>query len=176
MKSNIALIGFMGSGKSTVGKALAGQLKMDFVELDALVEQKAGRSIAEIFEHEGEPAFRKLEAQVACEAAGRRRTVISCGGGIVLDPASVDCLKQNALMVYLKARPDIILKRVGGSGDVRPLLRSADPSLTINDMLAARRPLYEKAADIVIDTSRLTVVAVVGKIVAELPSDASINL
>jgi shikimate kinase len=176
MKSNIALIGFMGSGKSTAGKVLAGKLKMDFIELDSMVEEKVGKSIAAIFKSDGEPAFRKLESQAANEAAKSEMTVISCGGGVILDPANVKHLKKNALIIYLKAGPDVILERVKGSAAVRPLLESDDPSRAVSDLLTARSRLYEQAADLVIDTSHLNVDEVVSKIIRELPEYEGVNL
>jgi shikimate kinase len=176
MKNNIALIGFMGAGKSTAGKVLAGKLKMDFIELDSLVEQKAGKSISDIFRNDGEPAFRRLESQAAHEAAQSEMTVISCGGGVILDPANIVCLKKNALIIYLKAGPDVILKRVTGSAAVRPLLASDDPALAVSDLLAARCQLYEQSADMVIDTSSLNVDEVVSKIISELPAYESVNI
>ena len=112
MKSNIALIGFMGAGKSAVGRALADRLNMEFVELDALVTEKCRKSIAQIFEEEGEPAFRRIEAAVALEAAGKKGAVIACGGGIVLNPANITALKETCDIVYLKVLPSVALKRV----------------------------------------------------------------
>lgn len=176
MKSNVALIGFMGAGKSTAGKVLAAKLKMDFIELDSLVEEKAEKSIADIFRSDGEPAFRKLESQAAHEAAQGEMTVISCGGGVILDPANIEHLKNNALVIYLKAGPEVILKRVEGSAPVRPLLESDDPAGVVSDLLAARSQLYEQAADMVIDTSHMNVDEVVSKIIRELPAYESINL
>jgi shikimate kinase len=176
MKSNIALIGFMGAGKSAAGKVLAARLKMGFIELDSVVEEKAGKSIADIFKCDGEPAFRRLESQAAREAARMEKTVISCGGGVILDPANMECLKKNALVIYLKAGPDVILKRVKGSATVRPLLESDDPGRVVSGLLAARCHLYEQAADMVIDTSHSNIDDVVSKIIRELPAYESVNL
>jgi shikimate kinase len=176
MKSNIALIGFMGAGKSAAGKILAGKLNLEYVELDSLVEEKAGKSIADIFKCDGEPVFRSFESDAAAEASRKDRAVISCGGGIVLNPANIKGLKRNAVIIYLKADPDVILHRVKGSIEIRPLLQSTNAARSISELLNTRRPLYEQAADMVIDTSGLSVSEVVSKIVAELPAYESINL
>ncbi len=176
MKSNIALIGFMGAGKSTAGKILARKLKMDYIELDALVEEKAGKSIADVFKCDGEPVFRSIESEAATEASLKERAVISCGGGIVLNPSNIDCLKKNAVIIYLEAEPEVILQRVKRSTEIRPLLQSTNPARSIAELLEARRPLYEQAADITIDTSGLGLNEVVNKIIAKLPIYESINL
>jgi shikimate kinase len=176
MNSNIALVGFMGAGKSTVGRLLAEKLKMGFIETDSLVEQKAGKSVEAIFKSDGEAAFRHIEAQAVADAAHSKNTVISCGGGAVLDPANVQRLKETSVLVYLKVEPDIVLKRVSGSRGVRPLLEGEDPSRKISDLLESRRKIYEDAADIEIDTSKWTVEEVAGRVMAELQIYESVNL
>jgi len=176
MSGNIVLIGFMGAGKSSVGRALAAKLRMKFVELDSLVEQKAGKCIADIFKCEGEPVFRSLESTVAADASLTGGAVISCGGGIVLNPVNIERLKKNALIVYLEAEPEVILSRLKGTGNVRPLLEVSDPAGAVNDLLIARRPLYERSADIIVDTTGLTINNVVNNIIAELPENESVNL
>ena len=112
MKTNIALIGFMGVGKTAVGKALAEKLGRSFVELDLLIEQKVGKSIPDIFQQDGETAFRELEIEVTNEVSKDKNLVIACGGGIVLNKINIDRLRENARMVYLTASPGVILKRV----------------------------------------------------------------
>jgi len=168
MKSSITLIGFMGTGKTVVGKALAARLGKEFIELDALIEKKAGRPIPEIFEQDGEIAFRSLEIEATKEVAGRKNTVIACGGGIVLNKINIDRLKQECLIVYLKATPSVILKRVSQGDSERPLLKVANPNLAIRELLKFRKPFYERAADITIDTSKLDVDSVVAEIVSGL--------
>ena len=166
MKNNIALIGFMGAGKSAVGRALAVKLGMEFIEMDALVTERCNKSIAEIFQQDGEPAFRRIEAEVARDVAGKKGAVIACGGGIVLKPANMDALKETCEIVYLEVLPSVVLARVSWSGQKRPLLEVPDPASAVHELLKFRRPLYEKAADITIDTSDLAVQDVVDRIAA----------
>jgi len=126
MKSSIALIGFMGVGKTAVGQALAEKLSRTFVEMDVLIEQKAGKPIPEIFQQDGEIAFREMEIEVAKEVSQGKNQVIACGGGVVLNKINIDRLKKGAVLVYLTASPEVILKRTSGDGDKRPLLKASD--------------------------------------------------
>ena len=176
MKTNIALIGFMGTGKTAVGQLLAKKLGKKFVELDLLIEQKAGKSIPDIFQQDGEIGFRELEIKVAKEVANKQDTVIACGGGIVLNKINTDRLRENARMVYLTASPGVILKRAVSEAGQRPLLEVDNPALTIREMLRFREPFYERAADIVIDTSKLDTNAVAEQIIEKLKEDESFNL
>ncbi len=112
MKTNIALIGFMGTGKTAVGRVLAKKLGRKFLELDSLIEQKAGKSIPEIFQQDGEIAFRELEIEVTKKVAGQQNAVIACGGGVVLNQINIDRLRAEGRVVYLTASPRAILKRV----------------------------------------------------------------
>jgi shikimate kinase len=168
MKSNIALIGFMGAGKSAVGRALADKLNMEFVEMDALVTERCNKSIAEIFRQDGEPAFRRIEAEVAHDVAKKNGAVIACGGGIVLNPINIDALKQTCEIIYLKALPSVVLERVAWGGERRPLLEVPDPASAVQELLKFRKPLYEKAADITIDTSDLAIQDIVNQIATRL--------
>jgi shikimate kinase len=176
MKTNIALIGFMGAGKSAVGRALAAKLNMAFIDLDSLIEEKAGRSIAEIFARDGEPAFRRLEAETTAQVAGRENSVIACGGGIVLQQNNIDLMRKSSLIIYLTAEPAILLRRVLNSRERRPLLEVADPASAIDGLLKYRGPLYEKAADVIIDTSQMDISGTVGRISEELVKSESVNL
>ncbi len=170
MKTNIALIGFMGTGKTQVGRTLARKLNKEFVELDDLIVQRAGKSINTVFEDDGEIAFRELEIAVTKEAAGGKYRVIACGGGIVLNKINIDRLKQNSRVVYLKAAPQVILKRVAGNEE-RPLLKTPDRLRQIKELLSYRKPFYERVADITINTSRLDVAAVSEQIIDRLKED-----
>ena len=176
MKTNIALIGFMGAGKSAVGRALAAKLDMECIDLDSLIEEMAGRPIAGIFARDGEPAFRRMEAEICEHVANREHAVIACGGGIVLEQNNIYLLRKSSFIVYLAAEPAILLQRILNSPEKRPLLEVEDPASAINDLLKYRRPLYEKAAHIIIDTSQLDIDSAAGKISEELVKNESFNL
>ena len=165
---NIALIGFMGTGKTAVGQLLAKKLKMAFFELDSLIEKKAGKSIPEIFQQDGEIAFRELEIEVTREVAQKQGSVIACGGGIVLNKINIDRLKQGAAIVHLTATPTEILRRVSIEAGQRPLLEVENPGLAIRELLKFRKPFYERAADITINTSKLDIEAVAEEIMEKL--------
>ncbi|MBI2329447.1 MAG: shikimate kinase [Chloroflexi bacterium] len=173
MKTNIALIGFMGTGKTAVGRALAKKLNRKFIELDSLIEQKAGKSIPEIFQQDGEIAFRELEIGVTKEIAAMRKAVIACGGGVVLNKINSDRLREGGTVVYLTASPGVILKRVSKEAGQRPLLEVDDPIQTIRELLRFRTPLYERAADITINTSKLDINGVAEQIIDRLKEDES---
>ncbi len=175
MKTNSALIGFMGTGKTAVGQFLAKKLDRKFIELDSLIEQKAGKSIPEIFQQDEEIAFRELEIELTKKVAREKYSVIACGGGIVLNKINIDRLKKESVIVYLSASPNIILKRVSSEEGQRPLLEVDNPTLTIRELLRFRKPFYERAADITIDTSRLDIESVVEQIISKLKEDESFN-
>jgi len=147
---NIALIGFMGTGKSSVGRLLAEQLHFSFIDTDALIEARAGKAIAAIFASEGEAAFRKLEREAVAELGARRRTVIATGGGVGADAANVASLREHALVVCLWASPEHIWERTRGQTH-RPLLQEGDPLEKIRELLAAREAVY-KQADVLLNT------------------------
>ncbi|GAH38990.1 unnamed protein product [marine sediment metagenome] len=176
MKTSIALIGFMGVGKTAVGKLLAGKLGRKFVELDSLIEHRAGKSIPDIFQQDGEVAFRELEIEVTREVSRDKNLVIACGGGIVLNKINIDRLRQQSRIVYLTASPKVILKRVSGDGDERPLLKAANKALNIRELLGFRKPFYERAADIKIDTSKLDTDSIVEQIIIKLKNDEGFHL
>ena len=176
MKSSIALIGFMGVGKTAVGKVLAGKLNKRFVALDLLIEQKAGKPIPEIFQQDGEVAFRELEIEVAKKVSEDKNQVIACGGGIVLNKINIDRLKKDSVIVYLTAAPGTILKRVSAGGETRPLLKVANPALTIQELLRFRRPFYERAADITVNTSKLNIGSIAEQIRSQVKQDENFSL
>lgn len=171
MRKNIVLIGFMGAGKSTVGSALAEKLNFSFVDTDALIEQRSEKKIKDIFTEEGEAAFRKIESQVVKEISAREDHVIAGGGGVVLDPQNVQALKKNGTIVYLKADPQVILKRIHGT-HFRPLLEVPAPEAEIRKLLSAREKIYQEVADVVVDTSNLSVEDVVKEVVAKVGGDS----
>ncbi|MFC1940661.1 shikimate kinase [Chloroflexota bacterium] len=175
MKTNIALIGFMGTGKTVVGQLLAKKLGRKFIELDSLIEQKAGKSIPEIFQQDGEIAFRELEIELTKKVAGEKYSVIACGGGIVLNKINIDRLRESSRIVYLTAPPKAILKRVSIEKGQRPLLKVGNPALAILQLLKFRKPFYERAADITVSTSKLDINAVAEQITEKLREDESFN-
>ena len=141
---NVALVGFMGTGKSTVGNVLASMLHLRFVDTDALIEPRAGKRITEIFAKEGEARFREYESQVVRELEDLRGCVISTGGGLVVNPANMESLKKHALVVCLWASPESILQRVGHQTH-RPLLQGSDRLEKIKELLSKREPFYRQA-------------------------------
>jgi shikimate kinase len=147
---NIALIGFMGTGKSTVGRLVADHLHFEFLDTDELIETRAGKSVSAIFAGEGEPAFREQERKVVEELASRERTVISAGGGLGANIKNLTNLKQHALVICLWASPEKIWERVRTQTH-RPLLREADPLAKIRSLLLVREPIY-KQADVLLNT------------------------
>jgi shikimate kinase len=147
---NIALVGFMGTGKSSVGRLAAEQLRFAFIDTDELIENEVGHSIPEIFAQLGEPAFRKYERDVVNALSTRRDTVIATGGGLVADPANLASLKTHALVVCLWASPETIWERVRAQSH-RPLLQTPDPQSKIRELLEQRAPAYRQA-DVLIHT------------------------
>lgn len=165
--NNIVLVGFMGTGKSAVGKLLAGKLNKDFVELDDMIEKKEKMPIKEIFEKKGEAYFRKLEKEAVKEASQRQGLVISAGGGAIIDEENFKNLKKNSVIICLEASPEVILRRTKGN-TCRPLLNVSDPKKEIEDLLKKRAPYYKKA-DLSINTDKLTIEEVVEKIICLYP-------
>jgi shikimate kinase len=147
---NIALIGFMGTGKSSVGQVVAGHLHFDFLDTDHLIETRVGKSISEIFAQDGEPVFRGLERELVKELATRQRTVISTGGGLPAEEGNLASLKTHALVVCLWASADRIWERVRHQAH-RPLLNDPDPLGKIRQLLEAREPYYRQA-DVLVNT------------------------
>ena len=159
----IVLTGFMGTGKSVVGRRLAERLRLSFVDLDDLIEEAAGMAIPEIFASEGESGFRRREREVIASLATRRDCVIATGGGAVLDPENVRNLKRGAVIVCLWAEPTIILERVGANAH-RPLLQAPDRLARIRELLEQRASAYAQA-DLSVETSDSDVEEVVDRIV-----------
>ena len=148
-KSNIVLIGFMGTGKSAIGRRLAKRLGMSFVDVDQEIEDLVGMKIKDIFRCYGEKRFRSEETLMVHKIAGLQNTVISCGGGVVLRDENVNALKKNGILVELYADAETILKRIG-KNDNRPLVRGASLA-EIRKRYDLRRPFYD-VAKIRIDT------------------------
>ena len=153
--SHVFLVGFMGSGKSTVGRMLARRMELPFVDLDRAIESRAGMTVSQIFEASGEPAFRDLEHTELALFADRPRTVVACGGGVVVEDRDRALLKQLGRVVYLRVTADEALARIG-STEGRPLLAGADPVSLGRTLLASRESLYEAVADASVDTAGLS--------------------
>lgn len=173
-KTNIALIGFMGSGKSSVGKKLAAELNKNFVEVDDLITAHKGIPITQIFAEEGEISFRELEIEFVKKVAQQKNQVIVTGGGTVLNKINIDRLRQSSAVVYLTASPRIILQRVCND-TTRPLLNTEGQFERIKELLAFRKPYYERAADITVKTSRLKIDTIVARIIIRLREDERFN-
>jgi len=147
---NLALIGFMGTGKSTVGQAAAAQLQFEFADTDRLIEAVAGMTVHQIFTRFGESVFRGLEKRVVADLARRRDTVIATGGGLGANTDHMASLKSHALVVCLWASAEVIWERVHHQTH-RPLLQVPDPLGRIGQLLAQREPAYRQA-DVLINT------------------------
>lgn len=150
MDKNIVLIGFMGTGKTTLGRQVAYQLNYEFLDTDQLIETKTGMEIPAIFKIYGETYFRRLESELAAELALLNHKVISTGGGFPLNPGNIDVLRPNSFIVLLQATPEIIYDRVKDNTE-RPLLKVADPLQKITEMLRERESFYRNA-DFILDT------------------------
>jgi len=147
---NLALIGFMGTGKSSAGRQVAHLLRFTYLDTDQVIEARAGKTITEIFQQDGEPAFRAWERRVVQELEHRTQTVISTGGGLPVDEANLASLKTHALVVCLWASPETIFERVREHTH-RPLLNEPDPLGNIRHQLAVREPYYRQA-DVLVNT------------------------
>jgi shikimate kinase len=150
--SHLFLIGFMGAGKSTVGRLVADRIGRPFVDLDSLIEREAGMRITQIFAESGEERFRELESRALAAMASRPPSVVACGGGIVLSDENRLSLQRLGTIVYLKVTAGEAVARVGDGG-TRPLLAGPGGALAATTLLAARESLYSSVADITVDTS-----------------------
>jgi shikimate kinase len=147
---NIVLTGFMGTGKSTVGRRLAERLGWPFVDTDAVIEADHG-PIPAIFAEQGEDRFRAIEREVAADLARRRATVVATGGRLLLDPANVETLGRSGVVVCLDASVDALVARLADEAAGRPLLRGADPRARITELLRARRAAYARFPQVATD-------------------------
>jgi shikimate kinase len=163
MTRNIALIGFMAVGKSAVGRRLAKKLRRRFVDLDRLIEKRAGMKVREIFVQKGEPYFRQLEKQTLATVLKNDRQVISTGGGVIMDDENLALLRDKALLIGLTASIDVLLARAG-NGSKRPLLKGANRKERVEELLTQRQSRYAQG-HVTIDTTKLTLDQVVGKII-----------
>ncbi|MDD5730655.1 MAG: shikimate kinase [Candidatus Omnitrophica bacterium] len=165
--SNIYLVGFMGTGKTSVGRELARRTKNKFIDLDDLIESREKRSIPDIFAKDGEPHFRKLEKETLLEVSKDKGLIVACGGGIVLDRQNIETMKKTGKVICLSASAQVILERTSRSTH-RPLLNVASPKEKIETLLKARASCYA-LADETIDTSGFSVKQVADSIIKILP-------
>src|SRR5215468_8518895 len=140
----VVLVGMMGVGKSTVGRRLAARLHLPFIDADTEIEAAAGMTIPEIFEVHGEPHFRDGEARVIARLLDSGPAVLATGGGSFMREETRRRIGEKAVSIWLKADPDIIMRRVKRRSD-RPLLHTADPAATVSRLLSEREPIYERA-------------------------------
>ena len=167
MSGNIFLVGLMGAGKTTVGRALAKRLNKRFVDSDHEIEARTGASIPLIFEIEGEASFRQREAEVIRDLAAQDDLVLATGGGAILNADNRRLLHSRGTVIYLRASINAILQRTSHDKN-RPLLQTADPRKTVEELFRIREPLYNEIADIVIDTGRPNVQFLMQSILAQL--------
>jgi shikimate kinase len=169
-KDSIALIGFMATGKSTVGKVLKDRLGMDykFIETDQIIIEIAGKSIPRIFAEDGEARFRDYEAEACKKAARLSKSIISCGGGVVLNETNIAILKQSCHIVLLTATPEVIYSRAMSEGkENRPIINKKDPYKEIEKVLRYRESYYNSSAEIIIDTTEKSIERIVEEILMQ---------
>jgi shikimate kinase len=149
---NVSVYGFMGVGKTTIGGLLAERLDYRFVDMDAEIERRVCKKITDIFADYGETYFRELESALVKELSKSDGLVIACGGGTVADASNAEALKVSSRMVYLTASMDEIIKRTTVD-DTRPLLEVSDPESTALRLFEKRKPVYERYAEVTMDTT-----------------------
>ncbi len=164
---NLVLVGFMGSGKSSVGREIARRWGYRFIDTDTAIRQKYRKSIPEIFVSFGEPLFRDEENKALQDLQSSHDSVIATGGGIVLQPRNHPLLRSLGVVVWLTASETVIWERVSRNRN-RPLLHTKDPRATISDLMSARYPLYGSVADITVETSGSTHQEVADRAVAAI--------
>lgn len=163
---NIVLTGFMGTGKTAVGRELSNLLGWKFIDIDDEIVKAQNLSISDIFNTYGESAFRDLETEMIRETAKNNNIIISTGGGAILRQGNIDLLSSNSVIVCLTARPETILARTSKSSK-RPLLNVDDPLKRIKDLMESREPFYKKT-DLMIDTETKTPLQIAGEILEKI--------
>lgn len=157
IKKNVLLIGFMGAGKTSVGRKLSWKLRIPVEDTDKLIEQKAGKSISEIFATEGEEAFRRMETEELREICSRPYSrILSVGGGTPVREENRKLLKKCGTVVYLRVKPETVWERLK-EDTTRPLLNCEDPLAKIRELMAARKEAYESCADVILDVDEMNV-------------------
>lgn len=166
--NNIVLIGFMGCGKSTVGIKLSYRLRRIVEDTDKLIEKKAGKTISDIFKEEGEPAFRQMETECLKELLRfKDEKILATGGGLPMRKENHPLLKQLGCVLYLRISPECVYERLKNDTS-RPLLQCEDPLERIRSLLAKRAPIYEEAADLVVDVDGKGMEQIITEIVQKL--------
>lgn len=150
---NIYLVGFMGTGKTTIGRVVAQRLNFVLLDSDHEIERITGKTVPQIFEQEGEAAFRELERTFIASGHSPQRTVVACGGGLVVQPGMLDLLSSKGVVICLHASLETILKRTQGNKN-RPLLNVEDPMARIRALYTAREPIYRRAGTLVLTDGR----------------------
>ena len=148
----VFLVGFMGSGKTSLGRRLAARLGWDFVDMDAMVEQRCGMNVARIFETQGEEHFRRMEREVLEELAGLRDTIVATGGGVPVGEGNMELMNRAGLTIYLMISPPQLVKRLERGTEKRPLIRGKDPGQLlefIEERLPQREPYYMQAKAVI---------------------------
>lgn len=164
---SLVLVGLPGSGKSTVGRGLARRVDLPFIDSDHVIEQRLGCSIREFFAREGEAAFRDLEQQVLADIASGPACVLATGGGSVLRAANRDSLRRAGHVLYLRATPEDLWRRLRHDTR-RPLLQVDDPQGKLRELFAERDPLYREVAQFTVDTGRPSVSTLVNMAMSQL--------
>lgn len=165
LNDNIVMIGFMGCGKTTVGKQLAAELEYQFLDTDAYIEEKEQMTISQIFDKKGEAYFRNLETASLEELAAKtKQTIVSSGGGLPLREENAKLLQKLGFVVYLRVTKETVLKRLEGD-TTRPLLACENPAQKVEELLNFRDPIYEVGAHLVIDADEKSVSEIVEEIV-----------
>jgi shikimate kinase len=163
---SVVLVGIMGSGKSSIGRRLAGRLAIPFVDADSEIEQAAGMTITEMFERHGEAYFRAGEARVIARLLDHGPQVLATGGGAFMNPDTRAAIRARAVSVWLKAELDVLMKRIKRRND-RPLLKAGDPAATLAALISQRYPVYAEA-DLTVLSRDVPHDAIVDEIVATL--------
>jgi shikimate kinase len=166
----------MGTGKTAVGQVLSKRLSRQLIEVDEAIEKIAGKTIPDIFQDDGEIHFRELEIEAIRQAAKGEKQVIACGGGAVLNTINIDRLRATGVIINLIADPEIILKRTARENGSRPLLNVEQPLERIKELKKFRKPFYDRAADITINTSKLSIDITADKIIDRLKKYEGFNL
>ncbi len=166
-RGNIFLVGMMGAGKTTIGKALAQRLRREFVDTDRVLVERTGVPVATVFEIEGEEGFRRRESGLLAELARRDDCVVATGGGMVLSEDNRRVMRAAGTVVYLRARLENLWERTRHDA-TRPLLATADPRGTLATILDEREPLYRDAAHVVMETGTQSANTLVNRLVAAL--------